>query len=168
MKRPPGKKLLEYDSDSSNSSEDDEQNSGKELLKYLIESEWSDYICDECNVDWTDDIFRGAVAYSLKNRKSKYHSFKSAPLFTGSLNTVQDLGRSILGLRQRFSGRIGDQIQSSVMGLLTAFLPEDNILKSILPINPSMYQLNELIKDIGLSASGLKSFKIPICINGCY
>jgi hypothetical protein len=113
-------------------------------------------------------IFMGSREYSLKGRQSKFTHLKSSPLFAKSTNTVEDLCRTIVGIRQRFGSHIGDQIQSCILGMMASFLPKDNILQKTFSVNPSMYQLNEFIKDITLTENNLSSITIDVCINGCW
>jgi hypothetical protein len=143
------------------------------FFDYLDSFNWDSEIGDEITV--TDDdsrvefvkTFSGCTSYRATLRTPRYQTIVHQPLYRGCQKTLKDLSLCILSLRHRFGSHIGDQIQGSIFGLVATFLPRDNLLRHVLPLNPSAYSLNETVLEGGLSQQTLRSYMVPICQRGC-
>jgi hypothetical protein len=91
-------------------------------------------------------------------------SVASSPIYPGSPFTLQDLCRYLLYLKSRNSV-IGDRLMASWLGVISAFLPADNALASLLKGTPSMYTSLKICQNLADLPQDLTSFVVDVCQN---
>ena len=149
------------------SADEAEENEENNLADELTEKQniWN----FENNSVLTFNYLDGATLFVLRHKKNDAHDsiFRNSKLFPGSNHSVEDLSLSIQLLRT--TCRFGDTEQGLILGLIAAFLPENNPIVQELgrTVSRTQYRFNELIYKGSSAMLPMPTYKILICQAGC-
>ena len=90
-----------------------------------------------------DGTFQDAMSSSLCSFShfidEEYVSFSDIPLFEGSDFKARDVCRFLHHLKSS-NACIGDRLLASMLGMISVFLPRNNVVQQLLKSRPSMYR----------------------------